>query len=48
ANGKIVISKTCNNPISKYTIDVKELNPAIYLLRITSNGQSNTVKIVKQ
>ncbi|MBP9187135.1 MAG: T9SS type A sorting domain-containing protein [Bacteroidia bacterium] len=37
-NGKIVISKTCNNPISKYTIDVKELNPAIYLLRITSNG----------
>ncbi len=48
ANGKTVILKTCNNPISKYTIDVKELNPAIYLLRITSQGQSNTVKIVKQ
>jgi hypothetical protein len=47
-NGKVLINTTCNTPTNRLNMDVKSLSPAIYLLRITSQGQSNTVKIVKQ
>ncbi len=47
-NGKVLINQTCNTPINRLNIDVKSLSPAMYFLRITSQGQSNTVKIVKQ
>jgi hypothetical protein len=47
-NGKVLINQTCNTPTNRINIDVKTLSPAMYLLRITSQGQSNTVKIIKQ
>ncbi len=47
-NGKVLINTTCNTPTNRLNMDVKSLSPAIYLLRITSQGQSNTVKVVKQ
>jgi hypothetical protein len=47
-NGKVLINTTCNTSTNRLNIDVKTLSAAIYLLRITSQGQTNTVKIVKQ
>ena len=47
-NGKVLINQTCNTPTNRLIMDVKSLSPAMYLLRITSQGQSNTVKIIKQ
>jgi len=47
-NGKVLITTTCNNATNEFNIDVKTLSPALYLLRITSQGQTSTVKIVKQ
>ena len=47
-NGKVLINTTCNTPTNRLIMDVKSLSPAMYFLRITSQGQSNTVKIIKQ
>ena len=47
-NGKVLINTTCNTPTNRINMDVKSLSPAMYFLRITSQGQSNTVKIIKQ
>jgi hypothetical protein len=47
-NGKVLINTTCNTPTNRLNMDVKSLSPSMYLLRITSQGQSNTVKIIKQ
>ncbi|MFN3445154.1 MAG: PKD domain-containing protein, partial [Bacteroidia bacterium] len=47
-NGKVLINTTCNTSTNRLNIDVKTLSPAIYLLRITSHGQTSTVKVVKQ
>ncbi len=47
-NGKVLMSTECNNSTDRFNIDVKTLSPAVYLLRITSQGQTSTVKVVKQ
>jgi hypothetical protein len=47
-NGKVLMSTTCNTPTNRLTLDVKTLSPAVYLLRITSQGQTSTVKVIKQ
>ncbi|MBP9689075.1 MAG: T9SS type A sorting domain-containing protein, partial [Bacteroidia bacterium] len=47
-NGKVLITTTCNNATNRFNIDVKTLSPAVYFLRITSQGQTSTVKVVKQ
>jgi hypothetical protein len=47
-NGKVLINTTCNTPTNRLIMDVKSLSPSMYLLRITSQGHSNTVKIIKQ
>lgn len=45
--GNVIISSICDSPTNRLTIDVKTLSPAIYLLRVTSQGQTSTVKVVK-
>ena len=47
-NGKVLMSTTCNHSTNQFNIDVKTLSPAVYFLRITSQGQTSTVKVVKQ
>jgi hypothetical protein len=47
-NGKVLMSATCNTPTNRLSIDVKTLSPALYLLRITSQEQTSTVKVIKQ
>ncbi len=47
-NGKVLMSTRCNTTTSRFNIDVKTLSSAVYLLRITSQGQTSTVKVVKQ
>lgn len=47
-NGKVLINTTCNTSTNRLSIDVKTLSAAMYLLRITSQGQTSTVKVVKQ
>jgi PKD repeat protein len=47
-NGKVLMSTTCYHSTNQFNIDVKTLSPAVYFLRITSQGQTSTVKVVKQ
>lgn len=47
-NGKQVGLYQYNSPIKKAELDISNLSNAVYLLRITSHGQTSTVKVVKQ
>jgi hypothetical protein len=45
--GKVLLNTTCHTATNRLILDVKTLSPAVYLLRITSQGQISTVKLVK-
>ena len=45
-DGKIVIEKTHQNPVSSTRIDLKNLDDGIYFLKVVSENQQHTRKIV--
>lgn len=47
-NGKQIGLYQYNTPTKKVELDINSLGASIYLLRITSQGQTSTVKVVKQ
>ncbi len=47
-NGKVVHHYKCNTVAKRVMLDIRDLIPSSYLLRIVSDGQSCIVKIIKQ
>ncbi len=47
-SGKVLMNTRCNTATNRFNIDVKTLSSAVYLLRITSQGQISTAKVIKQ
>lgn len=47
-NGKLVISEKLNNSMGQSKLDISRLNSGLYVLTISKNGSSKSVKIAKK
>lgn len=47
-NGKLVMSEKLNNSMGQSKLDISRLNTGIYVLTISKNGSSKSVKIAKK